>query len=168
MNVFQALRPFVMLVTGVPECIEANPNAPAPKGEYASVLIAQSASPQSRGRLSQVVSEDGRDMTITNRYPVVWEVTVNFWRGDALERAAKLVRAQYLPASSDALLAAGVGIVDCSPVQNLTALQSSNFEPRAVVTLSVTTWEEVSQTVGVIQDVAGSVHQEDGKPLSVW
>lgn len=164
-ELFSVLRRIIMRVTGVPECVYANGNGIMPTGEYATLLIAQSGSPQSMGYIKQKVSQDGRDVTTTNVYPVSWEVTVNFWRGKAFERASKLLRMQNLPLVTDELNAAGIGLVDCSQVINLTALQSQSFEQRAVVTLTVTTTEEVSETVGVILFCKVGVQDESGNTL---
>lgn len=167
-DIFSAIREVILTVSGVDEVIEANPNAHSPKGTYATVMIAQSARPTSMGTVSQKIINDGRDMTVTNKYPVVWECTVNFYRGDAFGNASKLLRMQYLPVIADYFLERGIGLVDCSNLNNLTALQSSNFEQRAVITISLVTWEEISQDVGVILSCSGSVQYENGKTLQTF
>lgn len=164
-EIFRSLSSIIQTVTGVKDVILANPNNPSPSGAYASILIAQSASPTSSGTLKSKVSDDQMNVEITNRYPVVWECTINFWRGDAIANASKLVRAQYLPIVSDTLLSKNMGWVNCSDVINLTALQSSNFEQRAQVTIKITTFEEVKQTVNTILSAKISFENEQSQLL---
>lgn len=157
-DMFPAVEALVRQLSGVDMVIEANQNVKAPSGAYASVLIAQTVQGRSSGRVRQEILDDGRIKYIT-RYPVTWEVTVNFWRGTALESATLLQRIQYLPSAHDGLLAQGIGLVSVSPVTNLTALQSSSQEQRAVTAITLTTYEEVSEVVNPIEHV--SVRVED-------
>lgn len=158
-NIFQTMMDVVQDVTGVP-VILANQNAISLSGEYATILVVQSGEAESRGEVRQKLSEDGRDVTVTVKYPVTWNVTVNFFRGNAVANAAKLQRIHYLPKTSDKLLVAGIGFVTASSVLNLTDLQSKNFEQRAAITLTLTTFEEVEETVGVILEAGGDVCDE--------
>ncbi len=164
-EVFSILREVILSVTGVEECIQANPNGQAPKGEYASVMVSDQVVPQSRGSVYQKVDEEAGTMEYKTKYPAVRQVTVNFWRGKAIDRATKLTRIHYLPAISDHFLAAGIGISEVSSVQNLTALQSNQMEERAAVTMSVVTMEEVSETVGIIKRLNGIVVDEKNREI---
>lgn len=157
-DMFPIVAALVRQFTSVDMVIEANQNVKAPSGAYASVLIAQSAQGRSAGRVRQEILKDGLIRYVT-RYPVTWEVTVNFWRGTALESAAMLQRIQYMPSAHDGLLAQGIGLVGVSTVTNLTALQSSSQEQRAVTTITLTTYEEVFEDVNPIEHV--SVRVED-------
>ena len=164
-EVFTVLRDVILSVTGVEECIQANPNGQAPAGGYASVLVSDHVIPQSRGSVYQKVDEAAGIMEYQTKFPAVRQVTVNFWRGKAVDRAAKLTRIHYLPAVADRLFAAGIGIADVSAVQNLTALQSNQMEQRAAVTMSVVTMEEVSETVGIIKHLNGIVVDEKNRKI---
>ena len=166
-EIFEAIKKVVERLTGV-QAFSANQNDIAPRGAYATILVMQSAVATSRGTVKQKIINDGNDAVVTARYPVTWTVTINFWRGKAIENATRLMNIFYLPATSDELLASGVGLVNCSNVQNLTALQSKSFEERAVITLTLTTFEEISEQVGVIRKFAISVENEDGKELAKY
>lgn len=164
-ELFIPIKELVERITGV-HAFAANQSDIAPTGAYATILPVRSAVATSRGIIKQKVVNDGKDIVCTVRYPVTWEVTINFWRGKAIENATRLVNIFYLPATSDELFAKGIGLVNCSNVMNLTALQSKSFEERAVITLSVTTFEEISEQVGAIQKFAISVENEEGKELA--
>lgn len=166
-EIFEAIKKVVERLTGV-QAFSANQNDISPRGAYATILVMQSAVATSRGTVKQKIINDGNDAVVTARYPVTWTVTINFWRGKAIENATRLMNIFYLPATSDELLASGVGLVNCSNVQNLTALQSKSFEERAVITLTLTTFEEISEQVGVIRKFGISVENEDSKELAKY
>lgn len=163
-DMFPVVADIVRRITHVDMVIEANPNAPAPSGAYASILIAQSMQARSAGRVKRETLDDGRIRYVT-RYPVTWEVTVNFWRGTALASASALQRIQYMPSVHDGLLAAGIGLVSVSPVTNLTALQSSSQEQRALTTITLTTFEDVEEVVNPIERVSLRVEDEEQRLL---
>lgn len=50
-EIFLILRPHILRVTGVPECILADPNAQAPTGEYASVRPRQGISERGQANI---------------------------------------------------------------------------------------------------------------------
>lgn len=166
-EIFGAVKKVVERIVAVP-AFSANQNDIAPRGAYATILVMQSAVATSRGTVRQKIINDGNDAVVTARYPVTWTVTINFWRGKAIENATRLLNLFYLPATSDELFAKGIGLVNCSNVQNLTALQSKSFEERAVITLTLTTFEEISEQVGVIRKFGISVENEDGKELAKY
>ena len=91
---------------------------------------------------------------------------MNFWRGKALESAAMLQRIQYMPSAHDGLLAQGIGLVGVSPVTNLTALQSSSQEQRAVTAITLTTYEEVSEVVNPIEHVSVRIEDDMKRTLT--
>ncbi len=55
LELFKLLRPIILTVTGVPECIMADPNAQAPTGPYASVRVRQAI--HERGQANVKVSD---------------------------------------------------------------------------------------------------------------
>lgn len=164
-ELFIPIKELVERITGV-SAFAANQNDIAPTGAYATILSVRSAMATSRGIIKKKVVNDGNDIVFTARYPVTWEVTINFWRGKAIENATRLLNIFYLPATSDELFAKGIGLVNCSNVMNLTALQSKSFEERAVITLTLTTFEEISEQVGAIRKFAISIENEEGKELA--
>lgn len=163
-NIFESIKEIVERLTGVP-AFAANQSDISPRGAYATIMPVRSAVATARGIIKQKVVNDGNDIIVTAHYPVTWEVTINFWRGNAIANATRLLNIFYLPNTSDILFSKGIGLVNCSNVMNLTALQSKSFEERAVITLTLTTFEEISEQVGVIRRFGISVEDEEGKEL---
>lgn len=135
-QLFAILRPIVMTVTGVPECILADQNAKSPTGEYASIRPRQSVSERGQANVT-TVDKVGDLVTTDVRSQIIASCSINFYRGDAMSRAERLKQCHKRPDVSSSLFLAGVGWLDASTVNNLTALQSSNWEQRAQVTVRV-------------------------------
>lgn len=135
-QLFAILRPILMIVTGVPECILADQNAESPTGEYASIRPRQSVSERGQANVT-TVDKVGDLVTTDVRSQIIASCSINFYRGDAMARAERLKQCHKRPDVSMSLFLAGVGWLDASTVNNLTALQSSNWEQRAQVTVRV-------------------------------
>lgn len=137
-ELFAVLRPIVMLATGVPECIladQAGPGSmPAPKGPYATITPRQAVG--ERGQ-ANIVSRDmpGDQVEIDVRAQIMCAASVNFYRGQALMFAERLKQANKRPDVSVMLFKAKIGWSGADAVNNLTSLQSANFEQRAQITL---------------------------------
>lgn len=137
-ELFAILRPIVMLATGVPECIladQAGPGSmPAPKGPYATITPRQSVT--ERGQ-ANIVTRDAPDnqVEVDVRAQIMCAASVNFYRGEALMYAERLKQANKRPDVSVMLFKAKVGWNGADGVNNLTSLQSANFEQRAQITL---------------------------------
>lgn len=157
-ELFAILRPVVMTVTGVPECILADQNAASPQGEYASIRPRQSVS--ERGQANVITVDKVGDLVTTDvRSQIIASCSINFYRGDAMARAERLKQCHKRPDVSSALFMAGVGWLDASTVNNLTALQSSNWEQRAQVTVRV--MYEVSDVCDVNNILSSQVILQD-------
>lgn len=137
-ELFKKLRPIVMLATGVPECLladQAGPGSmPTPKGTYATITPRQSVS--ERGQ-ANIVSRNvpGELVEVDVRAQVMCSASVNFYRGEALMYAERLKQANKRPDVSVMLFKAKIGWNSTDAVNNLTSLQSANFEQRAQITI---------------------------------
>lgn len=165
LELFKILRPIVMTVTGVPECIMADPNAQAPLGDYASIRVRQAI--RKRGQANIKVSDlpATREVRYDIRAQIICDVSVEFWRGNAMEYAEKLKECHKRPDVPWQLYRNGIGWVGTDAVNNLTALQSANFEQRAQITVRL--YYEAVDIVDVnrIEQVSASVENETGTIL---
>lgn len=134
-EIFKILRPHIMRVTGVSECIFADPNAPAPANiEYCAVRPRQSVSERGQANIYTSDLPDDRIRTEV-RSQIVASCQINFYRGEALRRAELLKECHKLPSVTWDLFKHGIGWGGTQPVNNLTALQASKFEQRAEITI---------------------------------
>lgn len=137
-ELFKKLRPIVMLATGVPECILADQIGPgtmgAPQGAYATITPRQSVS--ERGQ-ANIIARDvpGDQVEVDVRAQIMCSASVNFYRGEALMYAERLKQANKRPDISIMLFKAKIGWNSTDAVNNLTSLQSANFEQRAQITI---------------------------------
>jgi len=135
-EIFQLLRGIVMTVTDVPECIMADQNVKAPNGEYATIRPLQSVT--DRGQANIYDKDMPGDIVNTNaKAQVIATCSINFYRGDAMRRAQLLKECNKRPDVSMMLFKAKVGWLGTEPVNNLTALQSSNWEQRSNINLRI-------------------------------
>lgn len=137
-ELFAKLRPIVMLATGVPECLLADQigpgSMPAPQGAYATITPRQAIS--ERGQ-ANIVSRDapGNQVEVDVRAQIMCSASINFYRGEALMYAERLKQANKRPDISMMLFKAKIGWNSTDAVNNLTSLQSANFEQRAQITI---------------------------------
>lgn len=159
-QLFAILRPIVMRVTGVPECILADQNAKSPTGEYASIRPRQSI--DQRGQAHLVPTNRPGDLVeVDVRAQVIATAHVNFYRGDAMARVEQLEECHKRPDVSIDLFKAKVRWLGTSAANNLTALQSVNWEQRAQI--SVRLGYEVSSLSEVNNILSASVIVENEK-----
>lgn len=131
-DIFAALRPHILNVTGVSECILADPNGPSPDGAYASVRPRQSI--RERGQANIIMTDGANDTIVYEiRAQIVASCEINFFRGEAMQYAEMLKECHKRPDVCWPLWEAGIGWGGTEPVNNLTALQASNFEQRAQI-----------------------------------
>ncbi|WJV25915.1 MULTISPECIES: phage neck terminator protein [Pseudomonas] len=137
-ELFKKLRPIVMLATGVPVCLLADQGGPgsmsAPKGAYATITPRQYVG--ERGQ-ANVISRDipGDLVEFEVRAQIMCSASINFYRGEALMYAERLKQANKRPDISMMLFKAKIGWNSADGVNNLTSLQSANFEQRSQITL---------------------------------
>lgn len=131
-EIFAALRPHILNVTGVSECILADPNGPSPDGPYASVRPRQSI--RERGQANIIMTDGANDTIVYEiRAQIVASCEINFFRGEAMQYAEMLKECHKRPDVCWPLWKAGIGWGGTEPVNNLTALQAGNFEQRAQI-----------------------------------
>lgn len=127
-----------MLATGVPECILADQAGPgsmgSPDGAYATITPRQYVG--ERGQ-ANVTSRDiaGDLVEFEVRAQIMCSCSVNFYRGEALMYAERLKQANKRPDISIMLFKAKIGWNSADGVNNLTSLQSANFEQRSQITI---------------------------------
>lgn len=165
LELFNIIRPIVLLVTGVPECILANPNAESPSGEYA--VIEPKSNVTSRGQ-ANIVSKDKVgpiDIDVTIKRQLIAQCSVQFYRGAALDYASRLMDCNKRSDVSRMLYQAGVGWNRAGPVNNLKTLQSDNVENRSQISLFLM-YEETDETsVNSIERIQIQVQNEDAQVL---
>jgi hypothetical protein len=163
-QLFAILRPIIMTVTGVPECILADQNAKSPTGEYASIRPRQSIDQRGQAHLIPV-NTPGNLVTVDVRAQVIATASVNFYRGDAMARVERLKECNKRPDVSIDLFKAKVRWLGTSAANNLTALQSVNWEQRAQI--SIRLGYEVSNINDINNILSASiiVENEDGAVL---
>ena len=137
LEIFKILRPVIMTVTGVPECILADPNAIAPTGPYASIRVRQAIRERGQANITITDLPVPRQVRYDIRAQIICDVSVEFWRGNAMEYAEKLKECHKRPDVPWILMRAGLGWGSSDAINNLTALQSGNMEQRAQVTVKL-------------------------------
>mgnify|MGYP001574972372 FL=1 len=163
-ELFAKLRPIVMLATGVPECLLADQigpgSMPAPQGSYATITPRQSVS--ERGQ-ANIVSRDipGNQVEVDVRAQIMCSASINFYRGEALMYAERLKQANKRPDVSMMLFKSKLGWSGTDAINNLTSLQSANFEQRAQITIRL--MYETSSLPAINNILSASVVLENEK-----
>ena len=150
-QLFDILRPIIITVTGVPECILADPNAPAPGGEYASVEPLLSIRQRGQANIirtntAPVSSPIGpvNDLNVDVRAQIIANCSINFYRGDARFRASRLLQAN----------------------NDLTAIQSNRQEQRSQITIRLMYETTDPVIINAIYSAQIIVQNEKGQILS--
>lgn len=165
LEIFAVLRPIIMLVTGVPECIFADPNAKSPTGPYSSVRVRQSIRERGQANIRVTDIPLTREVRYDIRAQIICDVNIEFWRGQAMEYAEKLKECHKRPDVPWILKRKGLGWGGTEAVNNLTALQSGNFEQRAQITVRLFYEATTLVDVNRIEQGSASVENESGTVL---
>lgn len=163
-ELFTILRPHILALTGVPECILYAQNADAPQGEYASVNPRYAI--EERGQANIYRKDVPGDLVESDVRPqAMITVAVELFRGEALERAERLFQMGKIETVTWDLFKHKLSIRNTSGVLNLTALQSSNYEQRARIEIYL--WAELSTkyTVNNILGTSIVAENEDGDTI---
>lgn len=165
LELFELLRPIVQTVTGVPTCIYADQNVKAPTGTYAAIRPKQSIRRRGQADVNWKPGAPVESVDITRKTHVITECSINFYRDGAEDYAEMMLEADKRPDVYETLYRAGVGWLRAGPVNNLTALQANNWEPRAQI--SVFLIYDVADTVNVnsIESAEIQVQNEDADTL---
>lgn len=164
-ELYDILQPIVLLVTGVPVCILADPNKPAPAGEYASIRPKVSIGERAQPIVQRSTSATPESVDIAVERQVECSAWVEFYRGEAMDRAGLLKGCNKRSDVSTTLYQNKLGWRSTSAINNLTALQSNNFEQRAQITINLwyTTTDEI--TINSIESASVEVQYETGETI---
>lgn len=171
-QLFDILRPVIIGVTGVPECILADQSVTAPSGDYCSVEPFTNMKQLGRGnvKIEEVDPLDGnpnfKDQQATLTSQVETTVSVNFYRGAAMDYAHKLMFADQRFDVGDYLFENGVGWMGCDNVNNLTMLNSGLYEPRSQIGIVVRFAHSQSSIVQQIYSSSWEIENESGDVIS--
>ncbi|AUR93275.1 tail-completion protein [Vibrio phage 1.186.O._10N.286.49.E3] len=171
-ELFDILRPIIVSKTGVPECILADPNAPAPSGEYASLepfsnIVEIGTGGQTQKEIDAVDGDpDFKDLEITIKSSQEVQVSINFYRGGARDFANKVLQLDKHPSTHETMLVNGLGWMRTGSVNNLTALNQGNYEPRAQVDVFLRRMETATDIVQQIYAVDIEGENEYGDEVS--
>lgn len=162
-EIFSIIRPIILLVTGVPECILANPNGDAPRGAYCSVQPTQNIQEYAQGKIVRKCEDD--IFTEDVRTQVIADCSINFYRTGALDFPKKLIRADRRSDVKSMLLKANLGWFRTSDVRNLTALQSARQEPRSQISIFLAYETSNPFEINYIERVRFSVENQEKSTL---
>lgn len=163
-ELFALLRPHFMAVSGVPQLIMANQNQPAPEGEYASLQVRTAT--EERGQ-ANIVSRNftGDQVEIEILPQLAVTCVLEFYRGNAHEYAQHILQIGRRGDVVWPLFKEGISIRNTSGVLDLTALQSSNYEPRARVEVYLWMQGSSKYVVNNILGVDASLQYETGNTI---
>lgn len=161
-ELFRKLRPIILQATGVPELILANATASgqAPSGEYATLYPRQTV--RQRGQSNTYKRNITGDLVETKvRAQIIATCSVNFFRGNAHMYAERLIECNKHPNIGMMLMRAKLGWNGTDGVNDLTSLQSANWEQRAQINIRVMYVTETQSEINNI--LSASVVIEDEK-----
>ena len=160
-DIYTVMRQIVMKVTGLKQIYLADQAVQAPSGTYATIRVAQGVQPMALGTVRRTYDKEKQTVTETVSCPVRYDIPVNFYRAGAMDYAPMLINCSRLSGVHALLLSKRLGWAGSDPVQNLTALQSSEQEERAVIVVHLVGEKKVSEIVNTIE--AARIIVEDEK-----
>ena len=165
-EIFAILRTVIMTVTGVPECILGDQPAGAPSGEYAAVRCKQSITQRGAPFRIRTTSATPQSVDDKIKRQIIATCSVNFYRGDALDRAERLKGCNFRSDISAILYKASLGWFGTDNVNNLTSLQSSRMEQRAQINIRLA-YETIDEyTINSIEKIPYSIEDANGNILA--
>lgn len=150
-----------------PEVIFANQqkSGNAPQGQYASSTRAKPyVSAGSQAAFKRNTPNDKIETKV--RAQIIATCSVNFFRGDAHMFAERLFECNKHPNISMMLMKAGLGWNGADAVNDLTALQSANWEQRAQVSIRVMYVTETQSEINNILSASAVMQDAKGRVLS--
>ena len=160
-DIYTVMRQIVMKVTGLKQVYLADQAVQAPPGAYATIRVSQGVQPMALGSVRRAYDKEKQTVTETVSCPVRYDIPVNFYRAGAMDYAPMLINCSRLSGVHALLLSKRLGWAGSDPVQNLTALQSSEQEERAVIVVHLVGEKKVSEIVNTIE--AARIIVEDEK-----
>ncbi len=165
LEIFQALRPIIMTVTQVDECILGDPNEIAPAGLYAAVRVTQSANIRGAAQHNRVVDTQAQTVTDTLKKQMNASLSVSFYRAGALDAAKRLVGCNYRSDVSSQLFQAGIGWRGTQAINNLSGLLAGDVEERSQVTIDLMYQAIDTVTYNTIEQVKVIAEDEQAREL---
>lgn len=175
-DLYLVMHQIVTTITGLPgaKVVKAmqNAKASAPTGEYAAInpylgTTQRGQANVNRSNTAPVSSPIGDVVDVQHdiKAQLVKPVSINFYRGNAHEYAAMLIQANKRPDISAILFQNSIGWRDLEGPQDLSALQSDQWEPRARVVINLWVTRQQSATVNAIYSAEIQAQNEDGDTL---
>lgn len=165
LELFHFFRPLLIRVTGVPEIILADPNAPAPQGSYGALRIDDHSRQFGQAIQRQVVTDKKTIVTEIDRQ-LVRSMTINFYRTGALEYAHKIAEFQKFPSVIDEMKRKRIGVDYVGPVQNLTTLFAGVHEERTSVNIDVWHNSVITDEVNTIEHANLTIEDEKARKIA--
>ncbi len=164
LELFNLMRPIIMDITGVPECIMTDPNEKAPSGPYAAFKPKRNTT--NRGQ-PNVTRKNGVGATIDVKVEpqLITECVIDFYRTGARDYAQLLEGANKYPDVSRALFLARTGWQKTGPMQDLTALQADNQEERSQISVFLMYSPERTVAINSIERVRVDVEDHKARQL---
>ena len=127
-EIFEIMRPIILLTTGVPHCYLATQNRPSCDGDYC--IVEPKLNPRCIGQLTKSKFDDTTAATdITLQY--ITECKIIFYRGPVMQYAERMPFSNFRSDVSEMLQRANLGWNRFEGPHDLRALQSAQWEPRA-------------------------------------
>lgn len=163
-EVFTLLRPVIIAVTGIPDCIPGDDNEAAPTGPYAALKPVTTYRPRGRAKEIETILPDG---TIQQevRIQAMADATLIFYRTGAVDFANRMLAATRHRGAQGLLWGERLKIWSVGPINDLTVLQSGNREERAQTTLTIGFPVSTITTIAPIEKVPYRVDNENGDKL---
>ena len=145
-TLYNLVHAIITTVTGLAgdHVIPADDNEESPDNAYASIKIGASRGQRGQANITKsntalVDSPIGQvhDVNHAIKAQLTVDVSINFYRDNAIEKAVNLLQANKLPNISELLFAADVGWKGVSAINDLTALQSKEREERSQITITL-------------------------------
>ena len=170
-EIYDLVHTVINTVTGIAtdHIIPADDNEESPDNAYASIKVGVRRGQRGQANITKsntdLVSSpigDVYDVNHNIKAQINVDVSINFYRTNAIENALNLFQANKRPDISDLLFTANIGWKGTGAVNDLTALQSKEREERSQVTLTLLYEQEQSMVTNAIYGVPIIVEYEDG------
>lgn len=161
-DLYAILKPHVQNVSGQRLIIPARSNVPSPKGSYGAINVKSATGERGQANIVEKFNK-ATNQVDTEIFPqVLISCEVEFFRDRAYEYASNLLQFGKHEHVQWDLNTHKIGVRGTSGVLDLSALQSSNYEERAKITIEL--WGSYSQkySTNIITNVGINVLNEKG------
>lgn len=173
-DLYNLVHTIITTVTGLAgdHVIPADDNEESPDNSYSSIKIGTSRGQRGQANIAKsntalVSSNIGlvRNVNHDIKSQVTVDVTINFYRGSAMENALNLFQANKRPDVSSLLFTANIGWKGVSAANDLTSLQSKEREERSQITLTLLYEQTQSVVTNAIYSVEVIAENENGDTI---